>query len=170
MLITNDERLDSAALRFKNHGRLKKGFVHEKIGFNFSFTEMQAAIGLAQIKKLKEIIKRKKKIREIYMRELGEIEGVNFPFIDSRCTPVHWFTTILVENVEELEEKLAERKIQTRRIFYPIYKQECYNFKGEFPMGDYLYEHGLSLPSSAILKEGQVLEVCKAIKEILACT
>ena len=172
ILITNNEKLDKKALRFKNHGRIEKGFVHDEIGFNFNFTEMQAAIGIAQIKKLNRIIERKKKIREIYMEHLSGIENLEFSFIDPKCSPVHWFTNILVEDAEKLEKELKKREIQTRRFFYPIHKQECYKdmpeiFQGKFPNTEYVYKCGLSLPSSVTLKDSEIKEVCDAIKNIV---
>jgi perosamine synthetase len=171
MLVTNDEKLAQEAYRFKNHGRLQKGvFVHEKIGMNFSFTEMQAAVGVAQLNKLDRIIKRKEEIRNIYLRELKGVKGITFPEIDSKCTPVHWFTNIIVKDAEKLSEELKKKEIQTRRFFFPIQKQPCYkeyNFKGEFPVADFAYKCGLSLPSSYIVKNEDVLKVCKAIKEIM---
>lgn len=166
MLITNNEKLDESALRFKNHGRIKKGFIHDQIGFNFSFTEMQAALGIAQLKKLDKIIEKKKKIRDLYIQGLSKVKGIGFPFIDSRCSPVHWFTTILLNNPKKLARELKRRGIQTRRIFYPIHKQPCYNFDGEFPNSEWAYNHGLSLPSSVILKEEEIKMICDIIKEI----
>ncbi|VVB74522.1 Aspartate aminotransferase [uncultured archaeon] len=171
MLVTNDKKLADAAYRFKNHGRLEKGvFVHEQIGMNFSFTEMQAAVGIAQLNKLERIIKRKQEIREIYMRELSGVKGITFPKIHPKCSPVHWFTNIIVKDAEALSNALKKREIQTRRFFFPIYKQPCYKemgFKGKFPVADFAYTCGLSLPSSAIIKNEDILTVCSAIKEEL---
>lgn len=167
-LVTNRDIFGRGIKMFKNHGRMEKGFIHEKIGFNFNFTDMQAAIGIAQMRKLKEIIKRKEKIRNTYLIELSNINEIKFPYIDPRCKPVHWFTTILVPDAKKLEEKLKRKDIQTRRIFYPIHMQPCYKkiFRGHFPMAEKFYQQGLSLPSSAILKKEQLLEICRAVKEI----
>ncbi|MFA5125914.1 MAG: DegT/DnrJ/EryC1/StrS family aminotransferase [archaeon] len=169
MLVTDNADLAQAAYRYKNHGRLEKGkFIHDTIGMNFSFTEMQAAVGIAQLNKLDRIIKRKQEIREIYMKELSGVNGITFPKIHPKCSPVHWFTNIMVKDAEELSEWLKKKEIQTRRFFYPIYKQPCYsdyNFKAEFPNTDYAYHCGLSLPSSCIIKDADILKVCSAIKE-----
>ncbi len=161
---TNNEEIAKDAYRMKNHGRDKKGiFIHEKIGFNFSYTDMQAAIAVVQMKKLNYIIKRKKEIREQYMKELEGI--VEFTKIDERCTPVHWFTNILVKDVQGLSDFLKERNISSRRFFYPMHKQPCYNFEGEYPNAEYAYEHGLSLPSTASLDSKTISKICDAIKE-----
>lgn len=165
MLITNDKNLASESYRFKNHGRLEKGvFIHDKIGFNFSFTEMQAAIGIAQMRKLSKIIELKKKIREMYEDLLKDVSQVTLSFVDPRCLPVYWFTNILVDDAEKLASYLKEKGIQTRRIFYPMNKQPCYTLEGDFPNSQYAYEHGLSLPSSVLLEEEEIMKVCEEIK------
>ena len=71
MVLTDDDELAKAAYRLKNYGRDQKGtFVHESIGFNFSFTDLQAAIGIAQMKKLPAIVRRKREIHDRYVDEL----------------------------------------------------------------------------------------------------
>lgn len=169
VLVTNNTELAERAYRFKNHGRLQKGvFIHETIGLNFSFTEMQAAIGIAQMRKLGRIIERKQEIYNTYVRELAGIKGITFPNIDSRCSPVHWFTNIVIKDAEKLSEALKNRGIQTRRFFYPIAKQPCYkeyNFEGTYPAAEYAYNCGLSLPSSVLITEKELQEVCTAIRE-----
>lgn len=169
MLVTNNPVLAKKAFAFKNHGRTTKGtFVHKEIGFNFSFTEMQAAIGLAQLSKFEQIKKRKEEIRKYYEKELTSIPEIEMSFIDPRCSPVHWFTNIMVPNAETLQEYLSKNKIETRRFFYPLHLQPCYSnmkFNESFPNATYIYEHGLSLPSSVIITNEQLAEVVKRIKE-----
>ena len=124
---TNDEEFDKECYRLKNHGRDKKGmFIHESIGFNFSFTEMQAAIGVSQMKKLPKIIKKKKQIYDIYLRELASISELAPQFIDERVSPVFWFVTYLCKEAKELGEFLEKSGIQTRKFFYPLKKSVFY--------------------------------------------
>lgn len=165
VILTDDETLALESYKFKNHGRAEKGiFIHEKLGFNFSFTDMQAAIGLAQLSKLKSIITLKDKIRMTYMEYLSDIKEISFTWMDPRCSPVHWFTNILVKNPYELSEHLKNKGIGTRRFFYPLHKQPCYSIKEEFPNSEYAYEHGLSLPSSATLKREDIIKICEEIR------
>ncbi|MDD4082336.1 MAG: DegT/DnrJ/EryC1/StrS family aminotransferase [Sphaerochaetaceae bacterium] len=169
MIVTNDEHLAKEAYQFKNHGRLEKGkFIHEKIGMNFSFTEMQAAIGIVQLGKLQRIIKKKNEIREFYIKELSGIKGIRFPKIHPKCNPVHWFTSIMVEDAEKLGVVLKEKGIQTRRFFYPVNRQPAYNefnFEGNFPITEWAYKSGISLPSSYTITDEELKTVCDAIKE-----
>jgi len=153
IILTDDEHLANTCYRLKNHGRSKKGiFIHEDIGFNFSFTEMQAAIGISQMKKFDRIKEKKKQIFEKYIAGLKNIKGFSPVYYDPRCNPVYWFTSFLSDNVEELTAYLSQNNIQTRRFFYPLHLQPCYadliNSKKQFPVSEKIFNNGISLPSS----------------------
>lgn len=154
IVLTDNEKYRDRCYRLKNHGRIRKGvFVHEEIGYNFSFTEMQAAVGVAQMGKLERIIARKDEIRKRYEAGLGDLENLRPVKIDSRTTPVHWFTTYLTSERESLARFLSERGVQTRALFCPLHLQPCYTSSGiggsgSFPVSTDLYERGISLPSS----------------------
>lgn len=168
MLITNDEKLYKKCWQLKNHGREVKGtFIHPHIGFNFGFTEMQAAIGIAQMNKIERIFQRKKEINERYRELLKGLKEAKFTYVDRRGKPGHWFTSILVDDVEGLAKHLLKKEIQTRRFFYPLHMQPCYKgmIKGEFPNSGWAYNHGLSLPSSVMLKDEQITFVAEKIRE-----
>jgi perosamine synthetase len=147
--------------RLKNHGRSRRGtFVHEHIGFNFSITEMQAAIGVAQLRKLPAIIKRKQQIYEAYMAGLADVPELKPIFMDPRCKPVHWFTSFFAENRAELADYLANRGIQTRLFFCPLHLQPCYEGwidpSMSYPVSTFAYERGISLPSSYSLTDEEL--------------
>lgn len=168
MILTNSTELHEKCWRLKNHGRKEKGiFVHEEIGYNFCFTDLQAAIGIAQLKKLPKILERKKHLNDKYQQLLAGVKEIKFPHIDERGKPAHWFTSILIDDVEGLVEHLKKNEIQTRRFFYPLHLQPCYKgmASGEFPNAEWAYEHGLSLPSSVMLKDEQLELVAEKIKE-----
>ena len=153
VVLTNSKELRDAAYRFKNHGRLNKGtFTHESIGYNFSFTEMQAAIGISQLKKLSKIIQRKKEIHNLYCEKLSPLkEDLQAAYIDSRSQPVYWFTSFLTKQKQELKEFLKNRNIQTRDFFYPLHMQPCYsnfNFNTTYKISEKIFSQGISLPSS----------------------
>jgi perosamine synthetase len=155
MVLTNDDGLARTAYRLKNYGRDKKGtFIHESIGFNFSFTDLQAAVGVAQMKKMPAIVQRKREIRDRYVAELANCTGIRPVYIDPRCEPVFWFTSFLCDDPAALGTFLRERDVQTRRFFYPLHLQPCYtNFSGirglnqDFSVSESIYNRGISLPS-----------------------
>jgi perosamine synthetase len=170
IVLTNDGKLAQACYRLKNHGRDKKGvFVHEAVGYNFSFTEMQAAIGVSQMKKLDRILARKQAIYERYKAELSDIQEIGWPFVDQRTQPVWWFTSIFVDDATKMGAYMREKQIQTRRFFYPLHKQPCYQDIGlagrTYPESAWSYEHGISLPSSYSLTaadQGTVIATIRA--------
>lgn len=178
VVITNNKELRDACYRLKNHGRDKKGiFIHQEIGFNFAFTEMQAAVGLAQMTKLNNVIIRKLMIHEKYVRELTGIPEFQFCKINHEVTtqPVYWFTSALAERRQELQEYLSERGIGSRLFFYPMHQQPCYagmkremgiqeNDPGQFHYSEFVYSRGISLPSSYNLTDEQQDRVIGAVK------
>lgn len=166
IILTDNPELYKKCWQLKNHGREVKGtFIHSNIGFNFCFTDIQAAIGLAQLSKLREIIDLKAKNRNIYMNLLNDVPQIEFPYIDTRCEAVFWFTNILIDEPQKLANYLLENDIQTRRFFYPIHLQPCYNIKGDFSNAEMIYNKGLSLPSSVLLKEEEIKIIADKIKE-----
>jgi perosamine synthetase len=173
VILTNDERLSRLCYRLKNHGRDRKGiFVHEHIGFNFSFTEMQAAIGVSQMGKLPRIIEKKARIRDRYFRELAGLKRFRPTCVDSRCAPVFWFTSFLTDDRDALAKYLAEHGIETRLFFYPLHLQPCYKNKADlnrsFEVSDRIYSQGLSLPSSYSLSDDDQTFVISKIHEFYA--
>jgi perosamine synthetase len=156
MVLTNDDDLAKAAYRLKNYGRDQKGtFVHESIGFNFSFTDLQAAIGISQMNKMPSIVNKKRGIHDRYVEELRDLQAFRPVYIDPRCEPVFWFTSFLCGDPEALSSFLRDQNIQTRRLFHPLHRQPCYSdgkyIRGtdkEFPISDWVYGQGISLPSS----------------------
>jgi perosamine synthetase len=171
MITTNQDVLAEKCLLIKNHGRTGRAtFIHDHIGYNFCFSELQAAIGLAQMSKLDRILAGKQRNLQIYREQLQAIEQILFPEIDPRCEAVAWFSNILVDDPQALADHLWQQDIQTRRFFYPIHRQPCYlgRFRNEFPHAEKAYARGLSLPSSANLTEDLLLFICKHIKAFYA--
>ncbi len=168
MLTTNSDETARRCYALKNHGRaVRATFVHEHIGFNFGFTEMQAAVGIAQLRKLDQIIARKKYIEQLYQKKLAGLPAVRFPKTDPNGSPVPWFSNILIDDPATLADDLEKKGIQTRRFFPPIHQQPCYRgmFKGHYPNAEQAYASGLSLPSSVSLHDQQIDFVAQAVRE-----
>jgi len=169
VVLTDDPILAEECYKLKNHGRREKGiFIHESIGFNFSFTDLQAAIGVAQLNKLERIIHRKKIIHDYYFEHLNGIDAIRFQFIpEETTTPVFWFTNIYIEDLESLVQYLDKNGIGSRRYFYPLHKQPCYSDMKSYnnPISMDVYLHGLSLPSSVTLTDSQLSYIVQIIKK-----
>ena len=176
VVLTNDDRLAAEAYKLKNHGRAKKGtFIHESVGFNFAFTDLQAAIGISQMKKMPAIVRKKREIHDCYVQQLREIQGFQPAHIDSRCEPVFWFTSFLCDDTEGLSAFLQQQNIQARGFFYPLHRQPCYadgkyirNIDDDFRVSDAVYQRGISLPSSYNLTEAEQAFVIEQIQRFHA--
>ena len=170
IILTNNDEIADQCRQLKNHGRKQRGtFVHEHIGFNFSMTEMQAAVGVAQLRKLPAIIERKEQIYNSYMTSLGTIPKLEGLPIDPRCKPVHWFTSFYAENRDSLADHLASCGIQTRLFFCPLHMQPCYQESlagngADFSESVEAYAKGISLPSSYGLSDEELAFVIEKIK------
>ena len=119
---------------------------------------MQAAVGLAQLTKLDRVIERKRQIHNRYVEELGDIKEIIFCPIRSETTkPVFWFTSMLTENREALQNHLSSKQIGSRLFFYPMNAQPCYkhmNLDSEnYKYSKYIYDRAISLPSSYQLSD-----------------
>lgn len=176
MVLTDNDELAKKAYRLKNYGRDQKGtFVHESIGFNFSFTDLQAAVGIAQMKKLRAIVDRKREIHDRYTEELRGLPGLQPVFVDPRCQPVYWFTSFLSEDTEALSAFLRRHNIQTRRFFYPLHLQPCYAdhrhiriIDQDFRISERIYDQGISLPSAYTLSPDDQAFVIEKISHFYA--
>lgn len=172
VILTRDDELAKACFRLKNHGRSKKGvFIHETIGFNFSFTDLQAAVGLAQLEKLPEIIRRKQRIHDAYRAAIGGRQNLTFGAHREGIAPVHWFTNVFADDAEALADYMTAREIGTRRFFYPLHRQPCYTDQvgraDAYPVTEMLFRTGLSMPSSATLTEPEIATVAAALSEFV---
>ena len=173
IILTNNKELRDSCYRIKNHGRdTKGGYIHHHVGYNFCFTDLQAAIGLAQMDKLQKIIDRKQKIYDTYSRGLASLSDVLSPAtIDKDSSPVFWFTSYLSPYRDELQLFLKTQNIQTRDFFHPLHLQPCYRdllcgkdaSKRSFKISEKIFSEGISLPSSYNLKHSEQLYVIDCI-------
>lgn len=150
-----------------NVGRDKNGEFVE-IGYNYRMNGISAALGLSQLKRLDETIEKKRKINEIYRNELDNILNFQTETVNSKSS--FWLTAVTFPagtDIENLQNKLWQAKIPTRRIFQPLNQLAAYLNDDKFEVADRIYETGLCLPSSVKNSEIQTFEVCKQIKEIL---
>ena len=172
IVVTNNKKIYEKIKVLKNHGRKKKGiFIHKEIGYNFMFTELQAALGIAQLSKLKKIIKKKYEIYNFYKKKFLNNKHINYIEQIDNTISVHWFTNVLVRNVSKLQKYLKLKKIETRRCFYPLSLQPCYkknlNVVKKYTNDNAamkIYNSFLSLPSAVQIKNIDLRSVSNQIK------
>lgn len=168
-VVCKTEAMYKKLLMLRNQGRENSGtFIHPSFGVNFRITDLQASIGLAQLKKLDTIIKRKLQFLEWYHKGLDDIKDVKFfePNPDANYIPFR--VVLMCEKAHELMEHLSVSGVQSRGFFFPLHKQPCFKeynfFSRHFPNSIYGYEHGVCLPVFPELKEKDVKFICKLIK------
>lgn len=164
-LVTNDKKLNDKIIRIKDFGRIDRNTQnHDEIGYNFKFTDIQAALGLAQMDKLAWRLTRKKEMYALYKDSLKKISQIKFINTDLAQTSP-WFIDIIVEDPIALSKYLKTKDIGTR-VFYPaIHTTKPYFGSEKFPNSLWASAHGLWLPSSTFLADSDIILVCSTIKE-----
>ena len=163
-LITNNDMLAERIKKARDFGREKPGADHYlEQGWNFKFTDLQAVIGIEQMKKLDARLRRKWEIAELYHDLLRSVPGVHIPPYLSTGT-VLWFIDILVDDRDGLQEYLASCSIGSRPFYPALPSEPVYNRKDEsYPVAEYIAKRGLWLPSSLTLTDDQIRLICTAI-------
>lgn len=164
-VVTNDYEIARKLWELKDFGRTSTGCdTHDTIGWNFKFTDLQAVVGIEQMRKLEWRVERKKEILKLYQKLLKDAEQIEFFEQDLACT-TPWFIDVLVEYRTGLMEYLADNNIGTRAMYPPINKQKAYNIPGEYEISNVVGTKGLWFPSSSRLSDEQIHYVCDKIKE-----
>jgi len=164
-LVTDCDVIARKLRKLKDFGRMNGGNdIHDEIGYNFKFTDLQACVGIEQMKKLKKRIKRKKILFDTYRHELEDIKEVEL-FTHNLETTAPWFIDCLVLSRSKLMNYLFEAGIGTRVMYPPINNQQAYQYAGQFPVSNLIGRKGLWLPSSVQLTVKDVKRICSAIKE-----
>ena len=172
MCLTNNEELAEKVRILRDHGmNPEKKYWHDVIGFNYRITNLQAAIGVAQLKKLDEFVEKKRKIAKWYSESLKELEERQFIKLHpemswAKC--VYWMYSILIKDKfgisrADLMKKLEKNGIDTRPFFYPIHMMPPYMSEEKFPVAEELSRRGINLPSSVQLKEEEIELIVKWI-------
>ena len=164
-LITDDEILFEKIKKIRDFGRERGGIDHYmEMGWNFKFTDIQAIIGIEQMKKLHTRVERKKQMGKLYAQLLDGIDGVELINADFSAT-APWFFDMLCENREELMLYLKEKGIGTREFYPPLHSEPVYGYKDSYPVAEDTAARGLWLPSSILVTDEQIRYICESIKE-----
>ena len=176
MVVTNNKKLAEKLKLLRNLGFTKPRFKHQVKGFNFRMTGYQAAMGLAQTRKIDKIIDTKRSIAITYNKYLNSVQGLRLPVEKSWAKNVYWVYAIVIQpefgiSRNELMLKLKQANIETRTFFCSMSDQPCLkNIKGFkkilTPVARRIWKTGLYLPSSLNLKEKTIKFICDTIKNI----
>jgi len=175
MCLTDDEKVAERMRILRDHGmNPDKRYWHDITGFNYRMTNMQAAIGVAQLEKIDRAVTRKRERADWYKEGLGDLEQKGLIRLHpempwAKC--VYWMYSVLVEDSfgmdrDEFMKKLAEREIETRPLFYPVHIMPPYKVTDRFPVAEELSRKGVSLPTGITLVKKDVETIAGAIKEL----
>lgn len=178
MILTNDDTIAANARDRRNLCFVPgRRFYHEALGYNFRLTNLQAALGVAQLERMDETIARKRRMGAAYTEQLQGIAGLQIPTEQEWARHVYWMYGVVLSeergmNAVEFAQQLAERGVQTRPFFLGMHAQPALHrlglFEGEqYPVADRLAERGLYLPSGVAITQEQIDKVCAAVKDIL---
>lgn len=174
MLVTNNKALAEKVKMYRDHGSSKKRkYYHPHLGYNYRMTNLQAALGLAQLKKIDKILKRKIKIANIYAKNLEPlVPGIVLQPQASWAKNIYWMYSILVvpngkKNRDFLIKELKKKGIDSRPFFFPIHRLARFEVTELMPISDKLAATGINLPSSVNLTDDQIKFICKNLIDIL---
>lgn len=175
MIVGNDSELLKKLKHLSTTARVTAEYDHDMVGYNYRMTNIQAAVGCAQLERLEEFIERKREIRAFYNQEFSGIDKIAlFPDMDygkSAC----WFSGIVLkqgglEKVRNLCEKLREKGIESRSFWKPVHLQKPYEkaFKADnLSVSSNLWDRILTLPCSTNITAEELEYVAKTVKEVL---
>ena len=176
MVVTNDEALVAKLKLLRNLGFTEPRFRHEVAGYNFRMTGYQAAMGLAQTRKIDKIVEHKRRVAHTYNRYLADIQGLQLPVERDWAKNVYWMYAVAVNSEfgmsrDELAKSLKTEGVDTRTFFCSMSDQPCLQKINGFkriptPVASRIWTVGLYLPSTHTLSEENIRFVADAIKKI----
>lgn len=178
MLTTNDPALASRARSLQSlaYGR-KHRFMHTELGFNYRMTNLQAAVGCAQLERVEEIVENKRRVACMYANELAALEGIQLPVEKPYAKSVYWmYHVVLKESGQECRDLvmqlLSERGVETRPAFIPYNLQDLFIRRGLTqpdlcPVANRIASTGFYLPSSPNLSQEEIRYVAGHLSDAL---
>jgi len=176
MIVTNDEALALRARQLKGQGQdFSKRYWFPIIGFNYRMTNIQAAIGLAQLENADWHIARRREVASWYKERLSGVESVCIQSELPYAKNVYWMNSLVLKPSSrigrtELIEALASRGIETRPFFFPIHTMPMYsshNHTDRYPVAEVVSARGLNIPSSANLTIEEIDYICEWILRLV---
>jgi perosamine synthetase len=179
MIVTDNDELAACCRSLRNlcFGAGRR-FVHEVLGWNLRMSNLQAAVGAAQLERLDEFIVRKKKMGTLYNELLSDVPQVQRPQVNTDFAEnIYWvyglvLTDVVAFDAAEAMRRLGKLNVQTRPFFWPMHKQPVFQRMGLFaderyPTAERLAQRGFYLPSGLALTETQIRAVARRVREAL---
>ncbi|EFQ24232.1 DegT/DnrJ/EryC1/StrS aminotransferase [Aminomonas paucivorans DSM 12260] len=174
MIVTDDDELGGRIKHLVNQARdPQKGFWHTGLGWNYRMTNLEAALGLAQLQRLPGFLEKKRDFVGAYREILDDLPQVRFQQAPEGSLPSWWLPSVTLEgtaSVSSAQEALRERGVPTRRVFQPLpaLPQFAPFAKGTYPVAEHLFARGLNLPGSTCNDDGMIRFAAEALRRVLS--
>jgi len=171
MCLTDSYGYASSMRILRDHGmNPRKRYWHDVVGFNYRLTNLQAALGVAQLSKLDSTISKKRRLARTYRDLLRGVESIVLPPEMPWAKNVYWLYSVLLQESSrpKVMRQMDRAGIELRPFFYPAHKLPPYRTKDHLTTAEELSRQGINLPSGAGLSDEDVSYVCKSLKRALA--
>jgi len=179
IIVTDRADWDALYRSLRNQGRdvFDAWLDHSRLGYNYRLDELSAALGVAQLARLEELLAKRERVAQMYNERLSTVDGLDIPYISATTTRMSWFVYVIrlgpgIERTAVMAG-LEERGIPSRPYFTPIHLQPFYRKlfgyrEGDFPITERLGQSALALPFYGNLDEEKVEYVCQNLREVIA--
>jgi perosamine synthetase len=179
MIVTDDPQLAERCRGLRNLCfQPARRFVHEELGWNFRMTNLQAALGVAQLERLDDHLARKRRMGRRYNQLLADVAGIELPAAGTPfAQSVYWVYGLVLSDslafdAPEMMSRLARRNVGTRPFFWPMHEQPVFMKRGwyageRYPVAERLARRGLYLPSGLAITDEQIDSVADALRDAL---
>jgi perosamine synthetase len=176
LLFNHMEKLERSRV-LRDHGMSReRRYWHDQVGYNYRLTNIQAALGVAQLERVDRFVAQKRWIAEEYSRHLSEVEGLQLPGEFGDVVNSYWLYTVILPTELSLQRdqilnSLAMNGVEARRVFYPIHRMPPYAkytpVEKSFPVSSLAADSGISLPSSVNITASDIERVSCVFKKII---
>lgn len=172
IVLTNNNEWADACLSLRDHGMSReRRYYHPVIGYNYRMTNLQAAVGVAQMERIGEFIERKRRLAAAYNEQLKGVAGITLPPEADWAFNVYWMYSILVDekaygiSAAELIARLRTHNIDSRPFFVPLHENPPHARADAYPVSTRLGHEGVNLPSAPTLSDAAVQRICECIRK-----
>lgn len=180
MIVTNDPDLAARCSSLRNLCfQAQRRFVHEELGWNLRMSNVQAALGVAQLERLDEFVQRKRRMGQRYTELLADVKGLQLPLAKTEYAEnIYWVYGVVLEDdvpfdAEGAMRRLADYKIGTRPFFWPMHEQPVLNrmnllTQESCPVAERIARRGFYIPSGMALTDDQMQQVAESLRLVMA--
>jgi len=174
MVLFRNKEIYERAKKLRDHGMSPtKRYWHDEVGFNYRMTNMQGAIGVAQMERIDIFVNSKQRIAGKYNESLSKIRGIKLPPQAEWAYNSYWLYTLIIDQPfvvsrDEMMKKLLLNGVETRPVFYPLHEMPPYKqfSSGNYPVSIYVSKNGMSLPSSVNLTDQMLATIINALETV----